>query len=835
MATTGLQPPDGTLAGWSQRPAVPLAVLFAAGVALHDVLPPGRVWPTVAATLAAAAGVWWIGRRGVASLLLAVALLLCGVGLARREHHAFAADDIGRFATDDPRLAEVRVRLADDDPQLVAATTGFGRPLPPKQTFAGSVVAVRTADGAWTPATGSLPVQVDQPNPSLAAGQTVDLLGMLQRPRPADNPGQFDWAAYYRQQRVTATLTVTRSGNARVVSDGGPGPLTWLRLRARRLLAAGFAPARAADHALLAALCLGVRDASFRTLDEPFRDTGVGYELSVTGLHVALLAAALFWGCRRLLFRPATTLVVVTTFTLLYAAVAVPAHSGVRAAIFALMVAVATAARRTTDRVQLLAVAVVAVLAWHPLDLDGSGFRLSGVVVVAILAVVPRLVAWAESFRNPHTAAAAGLVKPTGPQRLLAAVRRYLLATAAVGVVAWLAAVPLVAYEFGSLTPWTAAIGVVLFPVVVVALFAGVAKVLLTLAWPGASPVWAAVATGPAAVLRRAGDVLAALPGGTLPVPAPPAWLVVAYYALLFAPLLPVTGRRRWAVRLAPVAGLTLLLASTVRPPATAGGPLRVTLLSVGAGQCCLVRTPGGHAVMVDCGSDTVDDVGHQVVAPYLRAAGLRHLDALLLSHGDYDHISAAGDLAAGYGVAAVYTSRHFRRNAVGNAADLALLDRLDDLRCPVRELAVGDHVDLGDGVRADVLWPPPDGLWNSNNAGLVLRLTYAGRSVLLPADVQDPAFAGLLARPAVLRSDVLVAAHHGSSETLTGPFLDAVAPRVVVSSNASRLTNKQKRFDALAAARGLPVYRTSEYGAVTVTVAADGTVGRETFRPARR
>jgi competence protein ComEC len=180
------------------------------------------------------------------------------------------------------------------------------------------------------------------------------------------------------------------------------------------------------------------------------------------------------------------------------------------------------------------------------------------------------------------------------------------------------------------------------------------------------------------------------------------------------------------------------------------------------------------------------------------------------------------------YGVHDFFISNHFRRNAVGNVPDQQLLATMDHLHLVPRIVQTGNHLDLTGNAGIDVLWPPADGQWNSNNAGLVLRLTYGGRTILFPADIQDPAFAELLKHPERLKSDILVAAHHGSSEDLTPQFLRAVSPRFIVSSNAWTLTNKQKRFNGMVG--DIPLYRTSKYGAITITVSKDGEISLTTF-----
>ncbi len=310
--------------------------------------------------------------------------------------------------------------------------------------------------------------------------------------------------------------------------------------------------------------------------------------------------------------------------------------------------------------------------------------------------------------------------------------------------------------------------------------------------------------------------------------------MIVIYYLLLLAPLLPdwkfLSGRKRWFLRLAPLAGVVSIFLLQIKTPARiqAADDLRVTLLCVGAGQCAVVEVPGRNPILIDAGSTSIHDIARKIVEPFLAYSGDSRVDKIFLSHGDFDHISAAGEIATAYNVADVFTSTHFRKNAAGNVPDLLLLDELEKLNRPPREIASGDHLDLGHGAAIDVLWPPNSGDLNSNNAGLVLRLTYAGKRVLFPADIQDPAFAGVLKNPAALRSDVLVAPHHGSSEDLTPAFLAAVKPGVILSSNFWRLSSKQKRFEQMIGQT--PLYRTPQCGAITVTIKSNGTLSVSTF-----
>jgi competence protein ComEC len=820
--------PTQSLVGLTRWPAVSVAILLLIGILLHDLAPVRPFHILTASAMLAVFASSTIRWRFICAAALGVLVILLGIGIAQREHFEFSPNDVGLFATDEPHLTELEIRIVDE-PQMVTGPPGSQRPLPPKQITMADVLRIKTWDG-WIDATGRMPLQINQPVASLQAGQTVRVLGMLQRPRAAMNPGEFDWAAYYRQQRILATFTTTRAGDVHILKSADFNWIGWMRSKTHHLLAAGFTSAHAKDYALLDALTLGNRDPELRDIQDEFKQTGMGYQLSVSGLHIALLAGAVFWLCRCVRLRPRYTLLITTAFVLLYASVSLPSHSGTRAAILCIVIAVATLIGRSTDRLQLLALAVIAMLLWHPMDLYSAGFHLSFAVAVVFLFLLPRFKQWLKSREDADELAKPHRREPGVPHQILAWVGRCFT----YGLFAWLATLPLVAYHFGSASGWAILSGLLMFPVVVVALFAGVLKVLLTLLWPALGGAWATAAGWPVELLQWGVHQLARLPGSSIALPSPPVWLVILCYMLLFAPMLPYSrmfsGRRRWILRLAPLAGVAAIFSVALLPiAAVPTGELRITLLSLGAGQCAVVEPPGGQPVLIDAGSSTVADVAMKLVEPFLRAEGQQKVGEIFLSHGDFDHISAAGEITVDYGVKQVFTSYHFVRNSAGNLPDQMLLDELEKLNRTPTQIATGDHFDIGGGVVVEVLWPPKDRVdLNSNNAGLVLRLTYAGRSMLFPADIQDPAFAGVLQNASALKSDVLVAPHHGSSEELTPAFMAAVHPQMILSSNFWRLTSKQRRFETMIGQ--MPLYRTPECGAITVTIRKDGTLSVTTF-----
>jgi competence protein ComEC len=332
--------------------------------------------------------------------------------------------------------------------------------------------------------------------------------------------------------------------------------------------------------------------------------------------------------------------------------------------------------------------------------------------------------------------------------------------------------------------------------------------------------------------------LLSKLPGSDVPLPAPPLWLVTGFYIIIVIPLIPFSGAvfRRAIKFTCTAAGIGALVApmvfgfraadvSTPKPD-----ELSITILSVGAGQCIVIAPPRGNLILIDCGSGTLRDPLRKCIAPFVRHLGRWTVGRVILSHSDYDHISAAAEVVEAYGVSEVFTSTHFARFANGNAPAEGLLKFIESTDRTVLELVPGNRINIGGGATIDVLWPPRDLNLGSNDSGLVLKLSYAGKTVLLPADIQADAQRLLLESPGQLRADVLIAPHHGSIETTTADFLAAVDPQLIISSNDRTLSGKQMDFESLTQRQQL--LRTHRDGSVTLMLARDGSIKTHSFKP---
>jgi competence protein ComEC len=819
-----------------QCPAILVALFLSLGISLCSLIACiPRVWLSIAGFLLIIT-VLTRRRQLVSTLSLSLAIFLIGLTAAQIERFEFPINHIAAFTTDGDRFAEVEL-LIEQTPRLLLPSPGEQRALPSKQIAQAVLRQIRAKSG-WTAASGRVLLTLDQPNARLGAGQIVRATGILERPASPTNPGEFDSAAFYRAQRIVAAFRIAHSDGIEILQDNGPGPIEWLREKTRHLLAEGFTADHDLDHALLRALVLGDPDPQLRDVQDEFIHTGMVHQLSISGLHVAIIGGIVLMICRLLRISPRKSVVFSMLVITLYATVALPSWPGWRSVIMCGAASIGLLSRRWINGLQLLCIAVAIILLIHPADLGNSGFQISLAAVLGLMLFSRRLkLGLLGGWRG------ADPMSPLPRQRGAFVsgalwIGRFIFASMIAGMSAWIASMPLVAYRYGQLNAWSVPGSIAMLPLTCIALLGGVLKILLTLCWPDAAGAWAMAATWPVALMRGAVGAMNHLPGASIPMAAPSIAMLCIFYGLLAIGLLrlqrPVLRRLLRAAPLAACIGFVILSIPIVSPIANpisqsqSRRQVRISLVSLGAGQCGVVTTASNHAVLIDDGSSTVTDVARRLITPFLASQEINGLDKILLSHGDFDHIGGTLDLCRTYHQPQVFMSPHFERHAIGNFVAEGLLQSLRAANHPPAIIHRGDHLDLGNGLAIDVLWPPVNCDMNSNDCGLVLKLSFAGRTVLFPADIQDLPERELLKNPRQLEADVLVAPHHGSAELTTRAFVAAVHPRFILASNANRLTHKQKAFDLLET--NYPLYRTSREGAITLTIDDRGKITVATF-----
>ena len=198
----------------------------------------------------------------------------------------------------------------------------------------------------------------------------------------------------------------------------------------------------------------------------------------------------------------------------------------------------------------------------------------------------------------------------------------------------------------------------------------------------------------------------------------------------------------------------------------------------VDSGQAGDTASDGVTSVLIDTGPAYSDSfsVASAAVLPLMRQKGIDHLDVLIVSHSDNDHSGGSRDILEAVSVGRFYVGQQLHGlkhpinchalSSMNNEAQVAL-----DAKMRIEFVPVPERVRDGD-----------------NNQSCVVRLHWSGYRILIPGDADSKVERALIADDAErLKSDILIAGHHGSNSSTSSMWLKAVDPQVVVFSAGYR------------------------------------------------
>lgn len=579
-------------------------------------------------------------------------------------------------------------------------------------------------------------------SPAFHAGQRWQMTVRLKRPHGTLNPHGFDFEAWALERNIRATGYVRPKPQAYKL-DAFVWKPAYLIEAAREKIRERMQDVLQSERygGILQALAIGDEAGIGQADWQTFLRTGTNHLMSISGLHITMLAGlgfALIYALwrrseiltLRLPARKAATVagVIIAMLYALIAGFAIPAQ---RTFLMLLVIAIALWSGRNVSTARVLTMALLVVVILDPWAVLAPGFWLSfGAVAIIAYAMDGRLwrLHWLREAIQVQWAVSLGLV-------------------------------PLLLVLFNQvpiISPIANALAIPLISLIVVP---------LTLAGSLLPVDWILKLAHEVMVLCMFGlEWLAALPVSTWQQHAPLPWtLPIALLGVIWI-LLPRGFPMRW---LGLIALLPMFL---VRPDAIAHGAMKVTVLDVGQGLAVVIRT-AEHALLYDAGPrySTQSDSGARIVVPFLRGEDVRQLDGMVISHQDNDHAGGMESVLAQ--IPTSWLASSLPENAVSSTA-------FKHMPC-----FAGQSWEW-DGVRFEMHYPD----WASyqqqvkdNNRSCVLHVSSRFGSLLLPGDIERKAEHRLVARQEDIAADVLVVPHHGSKTSSTMDFIEKVQPRVAI------------------------------------------------------
>ena len=571
--------------------------------------------------------------------------------------------------------SDLRLEVWSDPLEATVRGTVVGMPVVRSELRRGrlqerSRIEIRVAEidpegHGWRPVFGSIWIQAAGRMPEgVQPGREIEVHGLLERPPPAVASGVFDLRRYLRRNGIHFILEAGPSSGWRI-PDAGSGSGSWaVRFVHWGQVALSQGIPADASTGLLWAMALGWRSGLTRELTEVFARSGTLHVFAISGLHVALIAAALVTLLR--LVRMDRRLVGCGAVPLLwfYAVATGGTSSALRSAVMTTVLMGGWVLRRPGSGPNSLAMAVVGIVVLDPGQVFDAGFQL---LVSAVAGLMVGEVLWSGgSWLEPWLGGDPFLPVELQPRwrRWLSPGVRSIVHGLLLSLAALVVSLPFTIHHFHRVSLVGPVANVAVIPISSLILVACVASMLVHPVWPGLSGLFNAGAWVWMEIMVGLSRGFAGLPGACVSVAEPPMpfWLLLGVAGVALWGMMG-TSAGRWAAeircRLA-IAGCGVALAGlvlVVRTPST-----RIDVLR---GGMIVIDAPGqsGDWVM-NAGSDPT---GGRLLVEWLRSRGWNRLPRLAILRADAAHAGGSSLLLEGFSPSEIWTgdtrqrSPHFR------------------------------------------------------------------------------------------------------------------------------------------------------------------------------
>jgi len=664
----------------------------------------------------------------------------------------------------------------------------------------------------------------------------------LKKIQSFQNPGGFNYERYMNLQGIYATGFVANNSNIILLrqntASGIKLKLETFRLYLKEII---YQNASTPQREIIEAMTIGNQNAIPADVRDNFNKTGTSHILSISGLHIGMVAAMTFFVISLILKSSEYLMLRLNIIkaaaaaaflmVLIYALIAGMGVTVIRSALMALVFMCALFLDRQKDIYNALALSALIILVISPDALFDISFQLSFMSVLAIIYIVPR-------FNNLSFPLLDGL--PFWWQKII----RHIFLSILVCIAATVGTIPLIVFYFNRVSAITIITNLIAVPLLgTIALVFCMVFILCAFFSPVIAGFFIKISSFFVQISVDIINYLASLSWSSISFTKPNITEIVIFYLLIFISLRfidlrHVSGIKKGFLERYPLFLKFILITLIFFFIADAvylwskdkfSSDLRVTAIDVGQGSSTLVRFPGGKNMLIDGGGfpDSSFDMGKLVIAPFLYHERISKIDIVVLSHPHPDHLQGLLYITDNFDVQEIWTTglrlddenfRHWEKIISRKQIKVNLMSA----QSPPREI---------NDVQINILWPlrplkidATDQFYDMvNDESMVIKIIYGQVSFLIPADISSSVERLLIKSGKNLHSDVLFAPHHGSSRSSSADFIRKVSCRwaLISSGKNNPFHHPHPATIKRLTAANVNILRTDQDGAITV--ATDG------------
>ncbi|NQV30561.1 MAG: DNA internalization-related competence protein ComEC/Rec2 [Candidatus Marinimicrobia bacterium] len=635
-------------------------------------------------------------------------------------------------------------------------------------------------------------------------GDTLKAHLQLNIPRARRNPHDFNYRVYLERQEIFFEAFIQDSNSVQIRSPESVSAVMHIHMLKESILSHFRTYLTTRSSGILSALILGERSDVDEETRTDFANTGVIHVLAVSGLHVGYVAMILLtiFGIFRFPHRLKMSAVI---FGLIfYVFLTGAAASVMRASIMASLLIIGALIERKADVYNVLATAALLILLIDPLQLKNIGFQLSFSAVLSIVALFPKFKSWLPEMR---------LLNGSSYGRgVLAVIDLFLVSLAA-----QLGTLALTIYYFHKIPIISILANIIVVPLIGIVVATGMSFLLLGVIFPILAELWSHTLEGTIDIMLWFVRICANVEWAYVNIPAIQSTdALLLLFGIFLVAMIPFQRVLKFWLFLFLIWGNMVIWRTLLVQP-----KLELIMLDVGQGDALVIHTPNDKTIVIDAGLRFGgQDMGKDIILPYLLDRNWLHINLLVLTHPHNDHMGGAEYLASNLQIDRVLLP-DIEYDSYGYNKLIGVLDSLEIPKSALFTGAIDSSLKpLYLRVMAPKMFTAETQPSNVNNSSIVIQLFYNESTVMLTGDAEAAVEADQLAFGTFLKSNIMKAPHHGSKTSSTLKYLKLTRPDVALMSLAENnkfrhpAATTLKKYESI----GTRVNRTDLEGAIIYT-----------------
>ncbi|WP_084787621.1 DNA internalization-related competence protein ComEC/Rec2 [Anaerobacillus alkalidiazotrophicus] len=630
----------------------------------------------------------------------------------------------------------------------------------------------------------------------LLVGMTCFFEGEYYQPQEARNYYSFNYKEYLKQKNIHFIYTPFSLSAVNCV-EGRQSPYRLLQRYRQNGINYIMQHFPDGSKGLMVALIFGERGEIEHELLRSYQSLGVIHLLAVSGLHVGLISASLYFLLIRVGFTKERTIDLLMILLPIYMVISGAAPSVIRATAMSMIVLLSIKGKIKICPLDGISFICIGLLIINPYLLLHLGFQLSFLTSYSLII-------------------SANTIFPMYSNRII----QLLVVTS----IAQLISFPIIVYHFYEISLWSIPLNLIYIPFIT--FFALPFSFISFFSHLLLGPISEFIIAFYHYLVTNAHKGLMYLmnvPYSTITLGKPPLYVVVFYYVTIGFNLCTVEKMKSLNHLIKSCSIFIMILLFHWHLPYLSNEG-EITMIDVGQGDSIYIELPRRKAVyIIDTGGNVelrfrpewqqrekIFDVGQDVLVPFLKAKGVRKIDKLILSHGHFDHIGGAEALMGEVPVRNLLYSAppetEFEKN---------LLQGFDEIGTNITIVKKGDYWKRG--IYEFFILSANRVTTNINDRSIVLFTRIGGKNWLFTGDLEAEGESRMVADFPDINVDILKVGHHGSNTSTTDALLKVTNPKYALISvgQNNRYGHPNQEVINRLEERNVKILRTDQLGAI--------------------